>query len=60
MALVQCPDCGQAVSDTADACPRCGRNMNVIVIEGTEAEWTATWVLLGLGVLVILYLLANY
>lgn len=25
MALVQCPDCGQQVSDAAPACVRCGR-----------------------------------
>lgn len=25
MALVQCPDCGRQVSDTAPACPGCGR-----------------------------------
>jgi hypothetical protein len=24
MALITCPDCGQAVSDRAPSCPRCG------------------------------------
>ncbi len=25
MALIQCPDCGNQVSDVAPACPKCGR-----------------------------------
>lgn len=25
MALIDCPDCGKAISDQAPACPNCGR-----------------------------------
>lgn len=28
MALVGCPECGQAVSDQAAACPHCGYSIN--------------------------------
>jgi len=28
MALIDCPDCKKAVSDTAKACPECGRPLN--------------------------------
>ena len=28
MALVQCPQCGNSVSELATACPKCGHKMN--------------------------------
>jgi hypothetical protein len=28
MALIKCPECGNEVSDMAQACPRCGRPLN--------------------------------
>ena len=28
MALIQCPTCGQMVSDKAPACPKCGHSFN--------------------------------
>lgn len=27
MAMLRCPDCGNAVSDNARACPNCGRSL---------------------------------
>lgn len=27
MALINCPDCGRSVSDTAKSCPQCGRKI---------------------------------
>ncbi len=32
MALVTCSDCGQKISDQADACPRCGRLRDVTLL----------------------------
>lgn len=29
MSLIKCPDCGGMLSDSASACPRCGRVSNV-------------------------------
>jgi predicted amidophosphoribosyltransferase len=26
MALVNCPECGKEISDTADKCPHCGKD----------------------------------
>ena len=31
MALIACPDCGQHISTSAPACPRCGRAMHLNV-----------------------------
>lgn len=29
MALIQCPECGQDISDKAQACPKCGNPINM-------------------------------
>ena len=37
MPLMQCPDCGRDVSDTAASCPQCGRP----IAESTEGQGTS-------------------
>jgi len=36
MALIDCPDCSNKLSDTARACPQCARPMRTEKKEGTE------------------------
>lgn len=31
MALIECPECGQNVSDRADACPNCGYPVGTMI-----------------------------
>lgn len=31
MALITCPECGQSVSDHADACPKCGYPVGAMI-----------------------------
>lgn len=37
MALIKCPDCGNMVSDKADACPVCGKPVSSIINNDSEA-----------------------
>ncbi len=51
MALITCPDCGKAVSDTAVACPSCARPMRAQTIEQTGKSYKSAKVI---GVLMVL------
>ena len=39
MALVNCPDCSNQVSDSAPACPHCGRPIAALQIEQTAKKY---------------------
>ncbi len=39
MALINCPDCSNSISDQAAACPHCGHPVKAIVIEATAKKW---------------------
>lgn len=39
MAIIQCPECGNQVSDKAPACPKCGNPMQPVIIERTGKKW---------------------
>ena len=62
MSLIKCPDCGKAISDTVDACPKCGykftedkkRELNRKAKQGTKM------VLLGMGLLFALILICVF
>lgn len=41
MALIACPDCEQNVSDSAPACPNCGRPIAPVQIEQTAKKHKA-------------------
>lgn len=30
MALIQCPDCGNMISENADSCPKCGYSLKFV------------------------------
>ena len=40
MALIQCPECGQSVSDKAPRCPKCGYSIQEYLKEKEEADKT--------------------
>ena len=50
MALVQCPDCGNDVSDKAPACPACGHPMAAATVELTGKEYKAMMLLGGVAI----------
>lgn len=56
MALIQCPDCKEAVSDSAPACPKCGRPMPDAKPPKRKFGWKH-WAVLALAVLALLSLL---
>ncbi|AGG89932.1 zinc ribbon domain-containing protein [Rhodanobacter denitrificans] len=39
MALINCPDCKHSVSDTAPACPNCGRPIAPVQVEQTSKSY---------------------
>lgn len=39
MALVQCPECDQSISDRAQNCPHCGNPIRPTVVESTGKTW---------------------
>ncbi|MFJ2365833.1 hypothetical protein ACIPIN_19360 [Pseudomonas sp. NPDC087697] len=58
MAIVACPDCNKDVSDSAPACPNCGRPNSKPVTNGSTPKPPATdarpvGVMLALGILVL-------
>lgn len=66
MALIQCPKCGQQISDRANKCPHCGYVINPSNFETSDIKPTKSkksiWVwcvgiliLIGVGVGVFLY-----
>lgn len=38
MALITCPECGQSVSEHADACPNCGYPINAMIEQKNASE----------------------
>ena len=42
MALIQCPECGQSISDKATKCPKCGHPIQEYLSEGTAEHKTAS------------------
>lgn len=58
MALIECPDCGREVSDSAAACIGCGRPMQPVTIERTSKRYKAG-MLFGLAFAFIGFLSAN-
>ena len=54
MALIECPECGHAVSDQADSCPNCGHPMRQANAPERNLTWVRTFSLLTIagGVLV--------
>lgn len=39
MALIQCPECNNQISDTAPRCPQCGYQREAATIQETGKEW---------------------
>lgn len=52
MALVTCADCAQQVSDTAPACPRCGRPVAPVRVEQTAKKYKSMMAIGFVGCLV--------
>lgn len=48
MALIQCPQCGQRISDRAAACPHCGKK---------KQSKKKLWIFAGCGVLAVLIII---
>lgn len=48
MAIIQCPSCGQGISDQAQQCPKCGvtlqQNGSAVAVDYKGLEWYQ-WVL---------------
>ena len=42
MALIECPECGQSVSDRAVACPNCGYPVSAMIEKTTFTTWVAS------------------
>ncbi len=57
MALIKCPDCKNDVSDTAPACPRCGRQIAAVTIERTSKGIKGTLLVSSIGFVLGLALL---
>ena len=57
MGLIRCADCDHDVSDSAPACPQCGRPIAAQVIERTAKTWKAVQLFGGLAILFSLPLL---
>lgn len=53
MALIQCPDCGQAVSSTALQCPNCAARIAPLARRRTNPWMIIGWVLVAVIVLPI-------
>ena len=49
MALINCPDCSNQVSDKAPTCPKCGRQIAATTIEKTGKSIKATQMLSMFG-----------
>lgn len=55
MALINCPECGNQVSDTAKRCPNCGRPMNPV-----NSSKIIIWVIAGIfGIIALLVLFSG-
>ena len=67
MGLIVCPDCSNQVSDSASACPKCGRPMEAAENHGTtgrarpsKAPLVVAWIALaGMIVVIIIMLLSG-
>jgi hypothetical protein len=61
MALVQCPDCGTAVSNLAAACPKCARPINMAEVAPTPRRSVAretrplAWIAAGALIIYLSY-----
>lgn len=55
MAIVQCPYCGNGISDQASICPKCGYSLNSQqIVNNPRLEWYMWVILLCTGWLVSL------
>jgi predicted amidophosphoribosyltransferase len=56
MAIIQCPNCGNSISDKAPMCPKCGYSINTqqVVINQPGLEWYMWVALLCTGWIVSL------
>jgi len=50
MPMIECWDCGKKASDTADACPHCGANLQ-------HGIWSLIW-LVAMGLAILAFVLA--
>lgn len=64
MALINCPECNQQISDTAPTCPHCGFAQKAVVVEPivinqqpiTIESTSKTWKLLKILAIVVFFL----
>lgn len=63
MSLMHCPECGHEISNTAVACPNCGRPINVepvverkVVVAHHRPRGVPTWAIATVGIMGILLL----
>jgi uncharacterized paraquat-inducible protein A len=59
MALINCPECKQQISDNAPTCPHCGYSMHAVTIEQTGKTWKLLIIMSILMFLVGLALMPN-
>jgi len=55
MALIECSECKQPISDTAYFCPKCGFVRKKIWLEKSERTWQAASIMCGLATTVIFF-----
>ena len=51
MAIIQCPNCGNSISDKAAVCPKCGYSLDAqqVVVNQEGLEWYMWIILLCTG-----------